>query len=139
MAHLIAFGFHVFFVVRVTIDADGDLFDDAEPVAFEPDDFFGIVGEQTNFFQTEVGENLSAHSVVAQVCGEAEFFVGLDGVEPGFLELVGMDFRGQADAATFLAQVKEHAAFLADAPHGGSKLLAAIAAFGEEYIASETF
>ena len=139
MTHLIAFGFHVFFVVRIAIDADRELFDDAEAVAFESDDFFRIVGEQTNFFQAEVGEDLGAHAVVAQVCGEAEFFVGLDGVEPCFLELVGVDFCGQTDAAAFLAEVKEHPAFLADAFHGGSELLAAIAAFGEKYITREAF
>lgn len=139
MTHLIAFGFHVFFVVRIAIDADGELFDDAEAVAFESDDFFRIVGEQTNFFQAEVGEDLGTHAVVAQVCGEAEFFVGLDGVEPCFLELVGVDFCGQTDAAAFLTEVKEHTTFFADALHGGSELLAAITAFGEKNVTREAF
>ncbi len=56
-------------------------------------------------------EDLCAHAVVAEVGGEAEFFVGFDGIEALFLEFVGVDFCGEADAAAFLAEVEEYAAF----------------------------
>jgi len=94
MPHAGAFGFEVFFVVGVRGQADGELLDDFEAVAFEADDFFGVVGEQADAAQAEIAEDLGAHAVVPQVGGEAEFFVGLDGVESLFLKFVGVDFSG---------------------------------------------
>ena len=118
-------------------EGEGKLFGDFQAVAFEADDFLGVVGEELDAADAEVVEDLGAHAVVAEVGGEAEFLVGLDGVESLLLELVGVDFRGQADAAAFLAEVEEHTAVLGDALHRGGELRAAIAALGVEDVASE--
>ena len=112
---------------------------DFEAVAFEADDFFRVVGEEFDAADAKVVEDLGAHAVVAEVGGEAEFFVGLDGVESLLLKLVGVDFRGQADTAAFLAEVKEDSAVLGNALHRGGELRAAIAALGVEHIAGEAF
>ena len=42
------------------LDAEGDLVGDADAVAFEGDDFFGVVGEDANVLETEVDEDLRA-------------------------------------------------------------------------------
>lgn len=73
MAEFFAFGFEVFFVVAVGFDADGDLLGDFEAVAFEADDFFGVVGEEADFVEAKIDEDLGAEAVFAEVHGEAEF------------------------------------------------------------------
>ena len=51
-----------------------------------------------------------------------------------------MNLRGQADAASFLAHVNQHAAaFFGDLPQRGVQLIAAIAAARTEDVAGETF
>ena len=82
----------------------------------------------------EVGEDLRAHSIVAEIGGKPQFFVGLDGVEALFLEFVGVDFRRQADAAAFLAEVEQDSALVGDLFHGRGELAAAVAAFRVEHI-----
>ena len=77
-------------------------------------------------------QNLGADAVVAKVVRVAELEVGFHSVQPLFLELVGLEFCRQADAAAFLAQVEEHAAFLRNAAHGGVELAAAVAPAGAE-------
>lgn len=110
MAEFFFFGFEVFGVVGVGFDADGDLLGDFEAVTFEADEFAGIVGEEANFFEAEIDEDLGADAVFAQVHAVAELEVRLDGVEARFLELVGFDFGGKTYAAAFLTHVEDDAA-----------------------------
>ena len=67
VAHPVALGFEVFFVVGVGGEGDGDLLDDFEAVAAEADDFFRVVGEEAHFSDAEVVEDLGTHAVVAEV------------------------------------------------------------------------
>ncbi len=67
MAHPGFFGFEVFLVVGIGGEGDGELLDDFESVSCEADDFFGVVGEEADAADAEVVEDLSAHSVVAEV------------------------------------------------------------------------
>ncbi len=77
-------------------------------------------------------------AVVAQLGGEAELLVGLDGIEPFLLQLVGVNLRRQADAAAFLPHVKQHAvAGGFDLRERGVELVAAIAAQRAEDVAGE--
>ena len=112
----------------IGVEFEGKLLGDFEAVAVEADDFLGVVGEEADFAHPEVVEDLGAHAVVAEVGGEAEFFVGLDCIEAFLLEFVGVNLGGESDAAAFLAEVEEDAAFLGDELHGGVELSAAIAA-----------
>ena len=105
MPHLRPLGLEVFLVVRVGRGADRDHFDDLQPVAFEADDFFRVVGQEAHFPHAEIDEDLRAEAVVAQLRREAEFFVGLHGVEALLLEFVGVDLGRQADAAAFLRRM----------------------------------
>jgi hypothetical protein len=132
-------GFEVACVVLVGFLFDGDLLDDFEVMAFESDDFSGVVGHEADFADAEVGDDLGADAVVAEVHGEAEFKVGFDGIETLLLEFVGFDFAVEADATTFVAaHVDDDAgSFLFDALHGGVELAAAVAAAGGEDVASE--
>ena len=83
-------------------------------------------------------QDLHADAVVALVGLEAEPLVGLDGVEPLVLQLVGADLVGQADAAPFLVQVQQHAAaLLGDPLHRRVELRAAVAARRVEDVAGQ--
>lgn len=67
VAHADALGFEVSLVVGIGGEGDGELLGDFEAVAFEADDFFGVVGHQADFPDAEVGEDLGSHAVVAEV------------------------------------------------------------------------
>ena len=84
---------------------------------------------------------MRADAVVAQLGGEAEFFVGFHGVHSLLLQFVGVDFGREADAAAFvLAHVKEDAnAGALDHLQCGVELRAAVAAARAEDIAGEAF
>ena len=51
----------------------------------------------------QVAENLCSDSVIAQVRGKSELFVGFNCVEAAFLQAVGLELVDQADASSFLA------------------------------------
>ena len=88
--------------------------------------------------QPEVDEDLRADAVVAQVGGQAELEVGVDGVEPLLLELVGLELVEQADAAPLLGEVEQHALALAlDHRQRRLELLAAVAAQRVEDVAGQ--
>ena len=81
VAHPRPLGFEVFLIVRIGGQAERELLDDFEAIAFEADDFLGVVRQQPHLADAEVAKDLRAHAVVAQVGSVAEFLVGLDGVE----------------------------------------------------------
>lgn len=137
MAHAEALRFQIFLVVWVGRQADRDLGDDFQSVSFEAHDFFRVIGEELDFADAEVVEDLRTHAVVAEVRAKTEFFVGFDGVETFFLQLVSVDFRGKTDAAAFLAEVEEHAALDGNALKCGGELAATVAALGLENVASQ--
>ena len=88
--------------------------------------------------QPEVDQDLRADAVVAQVGGQAELEVRVDGVEAVLLELVGAQLVEQADAATLLREVEEHAAALVlDPLQRVVELLAAVAAQRVEDVAGQ--
>ena len=87
MSHPQTLCIQILLVVDVCGEGKRELLCDFEAVAFESDDFFGVVGEELDAADAEVVKDLSAHAVVAEIGCEAEFFVGFDGVEPLLLEL----------------------------------------------------
>src|SRR6185503_9817629 len=100
----------------------------------------GVVGEEPHPADAEVVEDLRAGPVLADVGGETELQVGLDGVVALVLELVRLELLDQADAAAFLPDVEEDAALLAgDEGERGFHLLAALAAERVEDVAREAF
>ena len=138
--HFGFFGLEIFFVVRIGLRVDGNLFDDFKAVAVKSDNFFWIVGEEMNFSEAEIGEDLSADTVFAEVGLVAEFEIGVDGVITLLLESVGANFGGEANAAAFLAHVKEDAfAGVGDSFHGLAQLAAAVATQGSEGVAGQAF
>ncbi len=76
--------------------------------------------------------------VVALVVAEPEGQVGIDRVEALVLQSVRSQLVEQADAATLLAQVQDHARLLlADGAQRGGELIAAVAAQGAQGVAGE--
>jgi hypothetical protein len=139
VTHPQALGFQILFVVRIGGQGNGQLLDDLQAITFQADDFFRVVRQQADPAHSEIGQNLGTHAVVAEIGSEAEFFVGFDGIEALFLELVGVDLRGQADAASFLAEIEQDASFVGNVFERGGELAAAIAALRVEHIARQAF
>ncbi len=85
-------------------------------------------------------EHRLAHGVVALVGAKTQLQVRLDGVGTAILQFIGTDLVQQADAATFLAQVEEHAAaLLGDGGKRAFQLETAIAAQAEQRVAGQAF
>lgn len=140
MAHFLFLGLQVAGIVGVGLGPDGELLDDLNIIGLEPYDFTGIVGEEPDFVDPEVSEDLGAEAVVPEVHGKAETLIGFDRIEALFLKLVSANFGAKADATTFLAHVKEDACtFFLDTLHGLVQLGAAVTTAGSKNIPSQTF
>ena len=72
-------------------------------------DFFGIVGQQADFRQAKILEQLDADAVIADVGLITQCQIGFDGVEPLVLQGVGLDLVDQPDATPFLRQINQNA------------------------------
>src|SRR6185503_1972213 len=137
MAHLVALGVEVRAVRRVRLDLDRDALDDLESVQRDAG-LLRVVREDARAAHAEVHEDLDADPVLAVIRLEAEALVRLDRVETLILQRVGAQLVHEADAATLLPQVEEHAAALIrDARERGVHLRAAVAALRTEEIAGE--
>ena len=127
---------HVAPVHVVRGDLDRDALDDLEAVALEADDLHGVVREEPDPREPEVGEDLRADAVVAHVGAEAEHLVRLDRVEALVLERVGLELVLEADPAALLAHVEDDALpRVLDRAHGRVELRAAVAAERAEDVA----
>ena len=109
---LVALRGEVAAVLGVRRHLDRHLLDHRQPVALEPADLLRVVRQDPDRREAEVGEDLVADPPLARVGREAELEVRLDRVEPLLLQLVGAQLVEQADPATLLGHVEQHAAVL---------------------------
>src|SRR6266540_798980 len=134
-----ALGLQVVAVLVVRRDLDRHLLDDRQAEALDARDLLRVVREDSNRREPEIGEDLVADPVFAHVGRETELEVGLDGVHPVLLELVGLQLVEKADAPALLRHVEEYAALLgADPRERLLELLAAVAAERVEDVSGQT-
>ena len=95
----------------------------------QTDHLAGIVGEQANRTDAELGEHRRRFGVVARVHGEAEGNVGIDGVGAAVLGDVGAELVHQSDSSAFVTGcIDQDATPLGgDHPEPGSQLDTAVA------------
>ncbi len=138
VAHFVLLGFEVELVGGLGGDDGGEAFGDANAGEFEGLDLFGVVGHEADRGDAEEFEDFGRKLEVAAVGSVAEFEVGFDGVEALILELVGLQFGHEADAAAFLVFVEQNAsAFVRDSGEREFELLAAVAAERVEDVAGK--
>src|SRR6056297_3071156 len=139
VSELLLLGPQVFQVVGVGHDLERSTLDDLDPAAADPGPLAGIVGEQADLTDSEIGEDLRAHAIVAEIGREAELEVRLDRVEPLLvLELVGLDLVRQPDPSPLLPHVEQDAGpGLRNRPKRGVELLAAITAQRSERVSGQ--
>ena len=138
VAHALGLGPQVGLVVLVGRVGDRHLVGHPQAVALQPADLLGVVGQDPDRRQAEVDQDLGADAVVAQVGRQAELEVGVDGVIALLLQLVGLELVEQADAATLLGEVEQHALALGlDHRQRRLQLLAAVAAQRVEDVAGQ--
>ena len=106
MTHALLLGEHVAQIVAVGFYLYAHIVDNLQTIALETYTLHGIVGDETHFTDTEQVEYLSAHAVVALIGLVAEMEIGVYGVEALFLELVGLDFLHEANAASLLVEIE---------------------------------
>ena len=100
----------------------------AIPAASSPATLAGLLVSSRTRSMPERAQHRRGMAIVALVVGKAEPPVGIDRVEPAVLKRIGAELVGEADAAPFLAQIKQHAAALrADQPQRLLQLRPAIA------------
>ena len=129
VAELLTFRGEIARVLRRGLDLERHLLDDRQPVSVEPGQLARVVGQDPDGRQPEVGEDLVADPPLARVRRKPEREVGLDGVEPVRLQLVGPKLVQEADPAALLAHVQDDAVSLRlDA---GERLLELISAVAE--------
>ena len=81
MPHFLFLGLHVLQVFLAGDDFQRNAFRDLQAVAGQGDVLGGVVGDQLQFFQSQVAQDLGADAVVALVGLESQLDIGLDGVE----------------------------------------------------------
>src|ERR1700722_14004566 len=139
VAHALALRTEVGDVLRVGGGLQLDALGDVEAEALEPAVLHGIVRHQAHGRDAEVDQHLGTDAVLAAVDREALLQVGVNGVMPFLLQLIGADFVAEADAAALVApQVDEDAAsLLLNEIERGLQLGAAVAAQGAEDVAGQ--
>ena len=98
----------------------------------------GIVGQKANPADAEVTQDRGRQAEISAVGLEPEGMIRFDGVDADILQLVRLQLRHQADAATLLIFVDhQSAAFFGDRLHGHGKLIATIATQRAQRFAGE--
>src|SRR5689334_5719549 len=109
MSELVPLGPHVAGALAVLGLHDRYSLVHAQPVPLETDELAGIVGDRSYRVQAEVEQDLGADAVVPKIGLEPELLVGFDRVRPLILKLVRLELVEQADAASFLVEIDDHA------------------------------
>ena len=128
MSHAGLFGLQIAQIVLVWSYLDGYILDYFESVCLKTHTLYGVVCQQSHLVHTKMAQHLSTASVVALIGLESQVYIGVNGVEPFFLKLVGCNLVHESDAAPLLLHVDYHTfAFFFDGLHGFVQLLATIA------------
>src|SRR5215468_7474222 len=104
-------------------------FDDLDAAVLKRVHLAWVIGQQANAPNAKVVEDCSRQAEIPEVRLEPERVVGLDRVDSRVPQLVGLQLRHQADAASLLKFIEhQSAAFLRDRLHGEVELAAAVEA-----------
>ena len=135
-----------FFLLRLQIlfrmfrgrDFAGHAFRHSNAGAFQRGDFIGIVRQQADSPNVQRHQDLNRHEELALVGFETKALIGLYRVKSAVLERVGLQFRHQANAASFLLFIdKDARPLMGDHRERHFKLLTAIAAQGSEDVSGQ--
>ena len=135
MSHLFLLHRHIFAVKLICVHDDRHALDDLQAIALQPRALRGIVRQETNGRKPEIGEDLCADAIVAEIRCKAELDVRLDGIAPLILQSVGTHLVCKSDAASLLPHVEDNAlALCLDTAHCRCELIAAVTAHRAERI-----
>jgi hypothetical protein len=111
---------------------------DVEAGPLQGRDLQGVVGVDGDLRDAELLQHLGREVEAALVEAEAQHLVGVIGVPALALQLIGAHLVGDAVAAPFLVQIKQHAsAVLGHEAHRPAQLVAAVAFQASEQVAGE--
>jgi len=116
----------------------GDALDHVDAAAFKLFHFVRIVRKEAHGAQAQRFQRLGREFVVAGIGGKSQAAVGLNSIEPAVLQLVGLQFIEQPNAAALLWKVQhDSGGRLGDFAQREFELRAAIAALGGKHVTSE--
>ncbi len=104
---------HVLRVVLVRSMLDRYLGAHRQPVALQAKDLLRVVRKDPDRGEPEVGEDLRADPVVAQVGWQPKALVGFDRVKAVLLQAIGAQLVEQANASPLLGEVEQDSFALA--------------------------
>ena len=97
-----------------------------------------IVRQQPHPRAAEQLQHAHRDAVIAFVVVETQDGIGVDGIETGFLQLIGADLVGETQPAAFLLQIEnDPAAVLLELRQRQAKLIAAVASPRAEHISRQ--
>src|SRR5215471_13865893 len=121
------------------LDFQGDALDDTQAIALEADDLRRVVGQQAQFLDAQITQDLCPDAVVPEIIFETQLEISLYGIETLVLQRIGLDLVRQPDPSALLMHIDEHAfALAADEIKGETNLIATITALGAEDVAGQT-
>src|ERR1700694_4641126 len=109
MPQLFLLRLQIFFRMFRGRDTAGHALRHSNPGAFERGDFVGIIRQQAHPPNVQRLQNLDWHKELALVSLETKALVGFYRVKSAVLESVSLQFRHQADAASFLLLIDKYA------------------------------
>ena len=118
VAHALLLGAEIALIVAVWLDFDRHVLHDFKAVSIKANSLSRVVGDETEFGDVEVTENLCSHAIVTKVRVKTEMDVGINGVHALFLKNVSCYLGCKTYATTFLLQVNNSTfTFLLDEFH----------------------
>jgi hypothetical protein len=83
-----------------------DPINDINPMLLELFNFVWVIGHEPDAINAHVGEYVCRNGVVTTISRQVECKVCVECVEPTVLEIVGLHFGKQSDAAAFLTEIQ---------------------------------
>src|SRR3989338_10372147 len=89
-------------------DFNRNTLDYLQSKTLETHDLPRVVGHETQFFETQIGQDLGPNTIIPEVRLKTQFLIGLDGIIPLILQGIGLQLVDQSDAATLLADIEKN-------------------------------
>ena len=140
VTHSLYLGLQIAPIVVANPNQQGNPLHHVDSIRIQLINLVGVVTHQGNTSYSNGLEHLSGDVVGPSISRQAKLEVGIQGVVPLVLQVVGLDLIVQTDTATFLAEIHQGSPpTFGDLPESGVELGAAITAKTAKGVACQAF